>query len=501
MASSPTCTSPLFRRPSTTCCRLLGSRLSLFLPICLRRSSPASCRSKEPSSILGVARTVVTNVEKINGDVQAVDQRQLSTFSHDDQDQLESLKANVNATLSNLMTASKNHATSFGVSPVSLVDAAASHLANTVVDLVRLLKIRRTTAGGGGGGGGRIAHDPMPPLAESPASPPPPMPPSKPNGYLSGGIGSVKSALGAIGLGGQARDRDSKEVASVASPTPSYQQQQQQQQNATSNVRSPAAQSEYSVRGGYGGASSVQSPEGHSWEQDSRQGPAHAMHSSSNSREEESYRRAASPQQQRGYGAGGDASSISSFGRGQTSLRNGNGNGAEEREREVRRYDSSSPVMQQREQQQQQQTSALGNYSSSDGGGSYGYGQQPEGPYQGQYGANGGYSQDDDEQEERRDDGLENNAEELKVRFARARTRTSLTNHLDVRHRPTSRTKRKPSSTLSNPSSRPSAPEPKASNSTRTSPKSSPSSRPSWPSLATPSPLRPATKATTFCAT
>ena len=37
----------------------------------------------------------------------------------------------------------KNHASSQGLSPVSLLDAAASHLCVTVVDLVKLLKIRK----------------------------------------------------------------------------------------------------------------------------------------------------------------------------------------------------------------------------------------------------------------------------------------------------------------------------------------------------------------------
>lgn len=121
-----------------------------------------------------------------------------------DQDFLNALKPKINATLSNLMTASKNHATSFGMSPVSLLDAAASHLSATIVDLVRLLKIRRTT------GGSRMQlesrHEPMPTLSESAhvnaaASPPPPAPPTKPNGYLSGGMSSVKNALGSLGIG------------------------------------------------------------------------------------------------------------------------------------------------------------------------------------------------------------------------------------------------------------------------------------------------------------
>ncbi|KAK4705575.1 protein SPA2, partial [Phenoliferia sp. Uapishka_3] len=103
-----------------------------------------AARSKEPSSVLPAMRAVVGAVEKIDNDVQNIEPRRLQSLPMADQNRLQALKAKINATISNLLTASKNHATSFGVSPVSLVDAAASHLSSAVVDLVRLLKIRRT---------------------------------------------------------------------------------------------------------------------------------------------------------------------------------------------------------------------------------------------------------------------------------------------------------------------------------------------------------------------
>ncbi|BGO96598.1 Cell polarity protein [Rhodotorula toruloides ATCC 204091] len=219
-----------------------------------------AARSKEPTSILPAARAVVNACEKIDVDVQAIPHSRLASLPPSDQDLVESLKAKINATLSNLMTAVKNHATSFGVSPVSLVDAAASHLATTVVELVRILKIRRTTGGssgrtrdsldpsaafGGGSfrnGGPSFAREPMPPLHEdaqaqgeddtisipvpSSSSPAPPAPPAKERavsptpsqverkdkGYLSGGMssllggGSVKHALEAIGISGNKRN-------------------------------------------------------------------------------------------------------------------------------------------------------------------------------------------------------------------------------------------------------------------------------------------------------
>ncbi|KAE8148324.1 hypothetical protein BDV25DRAFT_158534 [Aspergillus avenaceus] len=52
----------------------------------------------------------------------------------------------VSATANNLITASKNFSSSRGLSPVSLLDAAASHLSTAVVELIRLVKIRPSPA-------------------------------------------------------------------------------------------------------------------------------------------------------------------------------------------------------------------------------------------------------------------------------------------------------------------------------------------------------------------
>lgn len=154
-------------------------------------------------------RGVVTATEKIDADVQSVDPRRISTLPPSEQDRLVSLNAKLNATLSNLLTASKNHAIGFGVSPVSLLDAAASHLSSTIVDLVRILKIRRTTTGefsnaasvgsspGISNAGGRRPSDPSTRAGDAGISPPP-LPPAKvANGYSAGPSGgSLNSARG-----------------------------------------------------------------------------------------------------------------------------------------------------------------------------------------------------------------------------------------------------------------------------------------------------------------
>jgi hypothetical protein len=56
------------------------------------------------------------------------------------------LRARVSTAANNLITATKAHGAAQGIAPVSLVDAAASHLTAAVVEVVRTLKIRRSTA-------------------------------------------------------------------------------------------------------------------------------------------------------------------------------------------------------------------------------------------------------------------------------------------------------------------------------------------------------------------
>lgn len=122
------------------------SRMPFQMKKILTLRERTNYRSKEPSSVLPAMRTVVGVIDAIDYDIQTyVDSRRLASLPSADQDRLAALKSKTNATLSNLMTASKNHAMSFGVSPVSLLDAAASHLSATVVDLIRLLKIRKTS--------------------------------------------------------------------------------------------------------------------------------------------------------------------------------------------------------------------------------------------------------------------------------------------------------------------------------------------------------------------
>ncbi|KAL9615349.1 MAG: hypothetical protein Q9167_000177 [Letrouitia subvulpina] len=90
-------------------------------------------RTSERESLLTFVKPVVIAVREISQDATAI--------HNDAAPQVDKLKAKISATANNLITASKNFAVSQGLSPVSLVDAAASHLSVAVVALIRVAKI------------------------------------------------------------------------------------------------------------------------------------------------------------------------------------------------------------------------------------------------------------------------------------------------------------------------------------------------------------------------
>jgi hypothetical protein len=98
-------------------------------------------RTDEPEKVMEYMKNVVVSVRRISQDIDE------SSPSKELSPQQVKLKARVSATANNLITASKNFAASKGLSPVSLLDAAASHLTSAVVELVKTVKIRPTPAG------------------------------------------------------------------------------------------------------------------------------------------------------------------------------------------------------------------------------------------------------------------------------------------------------------------------------------------------------------------
>lgn len=102
-------------------------------------------RSNAPTRVLTPMKTVVNAVTNIIEDVRSFERRPQRERSDIDLDALRSLGERADATLSNLVAATKTHATSSGMSPVSLLDAAASHVSVTITEIGRTICIRKAT--------------------------------------------------------------------------------------------------------------------------------------------------------------------------------------------------------------------------------------------------------------------------------------------------------------------------------------------------------------------
>ena len=100
-----------------------------------------SARSEEPKSVLPHVKSVVVAVRNIS-----LDLGDTESSTDDATERRRKLKAKVSATANNLITAAKNFAMSHGLSPVSLLDAAASHLSASIVELARMVKVRPSPA-------------------------------------------------------------------------------------------------------------------------------------------------------------------------------------------------------------------------------------------------------------------------------------------------------------------------------------------------------------------
>ncbi|KAI6783089.1 uncharacterized protein J7T54_000591 [Emericellopsis cladophorae] len=98
-------------------------------------------RLDRPELVIDAMKSVVVNVRRITKDVDEGTPTD-EAFAQ----QKPKLKAKVSAAANHVITSSKNHAAGAGLSPVSLLDAAASHLTAAVVELLRAAKIRPTPA-------------------------------------------------------------------------------------------------------------------------------------------------------------------------------------------------------------------------------------------------------------------------------------------------------------------------------------------------------------------
>src|SRR5271170_6280519 len=98
---------------------------------------------REDGDVMDTMTEVVKATRGISDDVRR--------YGGGENERVKKLSLRLSATANNLITATKNFVGSAGISPVSLVDAAASHLTSTVVELCKLVKLRPGGAGGAGG--------------------------------------------------------------------------------------------------------------------------------------------------------------------------------------------------------------------------------------------------------------------------------------------------------------------------------------------------------------
>ncbi|RXW21310.1 hypothetical protein EST38_g4543 [Candolleomyces aberdarensis] len=102
-------------------------------------------RSNAPTRVLTPMKTVVNAVTNIVDDVRAFERRPQRDRNDADLDTLRSLRERTEVTLSNLVAATRTHATSNGLSPVSLLDAAASHVSASITEIGKIVCLRKAT--------------------------------------------------------------------------------------------------------------------------------------------------------------------------------------------------------------------------------------------------------------------------------------------------------------------------------------------------------------------
>ncbi|KAJ3949275.1 component of the polarisome [Colletotrichum fioriniae] len=99
-------------------------------------------RAENPDTVIDAMKQVVVSVRRITKDID-----EGVATNEELAQQRSKLKGKISSTANHLITTSKNFASSAGITPVSLLDAAATHLVAAIVDLLRVAKIRSTPAG------------------------------------------------------------------------------------------------------------------------------------------------------------------------------------------------------------------------------------------------------------------------------------------------------------------------------------------------------------------
>ncbi|KAI9094657.1 hypothetical protein DFS34DRAFT_582702 [Phlyctochytrium arcticum] len=113
-----------------------------------------AARSDVPTSVLVAMKSIVIACKNITEDTENFENTTTS-LREDERDQLAETKNRLAGALNNLMNAAKVHATSLGSSNVGVLDSAATQLTATIVELVKLLRLKRGQAAENGQDGDR----------------------------------------------------------------------------------------------------------------------------------------------------------------------------------------------------------------------------------------------------------------------------------------------------------------------------------------------------------
>lgn len=98
-------------------------------------------RSDVPTSVLVAMKAIVIACKNITEDTENFENTS-TNLTDSERDQLADIKNRLAGALNGLMNAAKVHATSMGSSDVAVLDAAATQLTATIVELVKTLRLR-----------------------------------------------------------------------------------------------------------------------------------------------------------------------------------------------------------------------------------------------------------------------------------------------------------------------------------------------------------------------
>ena len=110
-------------------------------------------REEQPRAVHDYMRTIVAAVRGVTSEIDtslasASATSTARSLPDTERRRIQKLKLRVSSAASNLITAARNYSAGNGLSPVSLVDVAVSNLTATIVELVKLAKVRQSSHGG-----------------------------------------------------------------------------------------------------------------------------------------------------------------------------------------------------------------------------------------------------------------------------------------------------------------------------------------------------------------